>query len=99
KKRWQNDIKLLEKAHNQFEKLIEYANENNQKRINSTKNRMVKTLSQISENNQNEFFDQANEIEDPVMKAAIDDIRRELENMPDDNTETTRGRKNRRRPS
>lgn len=99
KKRWQNDIKLLEKAHNQFEKLIEYANENNQKRINSTKNRMVKTLSQISENNQNEFFDQANEIEDPVMKAAIDDIRRELENMPDDNTESTRGRKNKMRPN
>lgn len=98
-KTWQLDIKKLEKAHKQLKMLCEYINENNQKRVNSTKNRMVKTLSQISEHNQNEFFSHTEEIEDPVMKSAIDDIRRELENMPDDNTETTRGRKNRRRPS
>ena len=98
-KTWQLDIKKLEKAHKQLKMLCEYINENNQKRVNSTKNRMVKTLSQISEHNQNEFFSHTEEIEDPVMKSAIDDIRREIENMPDDSTESTRGRKNRRRPS
>ncbi|MBE3995239.1 hypothetical protein HJ131_22680, partial [Vibrio parahaemolyticus] len=98
-KTWQQDIKKLEKAHKQLKMLCDYINENNHKRVNSTKNRMVKTLSQISEHNQNEFFSHTEEIEDPVMKAAIDDIRKEIENLPEDSTETTRGRKNRRRPN
>lgn len=98
-KTWQLDIKKLEKAHKQLKMLCDYINENNQKRVNSTKNRMVKTLSQISEHNQNEFFSHTEEIEDPVMKAAIDDIRKEIENLPEESTETTRGRKNRRRPN
>jgi hypothetical protein len=99
KKTWQQDIKKLEKAHKQLKSLCEYINENNQKRINSTKNRIVKTLSQISENNQNEFFSHTEEIEDPYTKEILKEIREEIENLPEDNTETTRGRKNRRRPN
>jgi type IV secretory pathway VirD2 relaxase len=81
-KTWQLDIKKLEKAHKQLKSLCEYINENNQKRINSTKNRMVKTLSQISENNQNEFFSHTEEIEDPYTKEILKEIREEIENLP-----------------
>ena len=98
KKAWQNDIKLLEKAHNQLKSLFEYMNEHNQKRINSTKNRMVKTLNQISEHNQNEFFDHTKEIDDMGMKDLIEDIRKEVESIPKDQTETTQGPRRKRRP-
>ena len=99
KKTWQNDIKLLEKAHKQLKSLFEYMNEDNQKRINSTKNRMVKTLNQISEHNQNEFFDHTKEIDDMGMKDLLEEIREDIENMPEKNIKTNNGRKNQNRPN
>jgi hypothetical protein len=78
-KRWQHDIKLLEKAQKQFKSLVDYYNENNQKRINSTKNRMIKNLSKITDENQKVFFDQADEIEDPQLKELMDEVRQGVE--------------------
>lgn len=75
KKRWQYDIDQIKKAHKQFEALIKYANENNHKRMNSSKNRIIKTLDGVSENNINEFLETAKEIQDPQVQELLEEIR------------------------
>jgi hypothetical protein len=79
KQKWQFDLNEIKKAHKQFEALLMYSNENNAKRVKSTKNRIIKTLSKISENNQNEVLDQMSEIEDPAIKELVDGIRKEVD--------------------
>lgn len=101
KQKWAYDLEQIKKAHKQFEALINYSNENNLKRVNSSKNRIIKTLSNVSLNNQNEFLSIADDLQDDSLKSALNDIRKALESSRDDTGTQTKqdGQKVRNRPN
>lgn len=70
KERWKLDREHTERALKQFERLIEYVNQNNEKRIKSTENRIVKTLEKIQ--NKKEVLNMFQEVEDPDLLASIE---------------------------
>lgn len=82
KKRWQYAIeeenKIIQKCFNQFENLIKYSNQQNNKRVLSTQNRIVKSLSEMKEDNQEKVLDLVDETTDPQLKALILEIREKV---------------------
>lgn len=95
KEKWAYDLDQIKKAQKQFESLIQYVNENNAKRILSTKNRIVKSLKNISENNKNEFLDQISQVNDPELQKLKEEIRMAVS---DDTTESLKSNLSSQRP-
>lgn len=85
--------KKINQAHKQFEALIKYSNENNFKRMNSSKNRIIKTLSDVSENNINEFLKTAEEIEDTQVQELLEEIREATKPSQNDTKSGRKGTK------
>lgn len=76
KQRWQLDKELTEKALEQFKRLVDYINKDNQKRINSTENRLVQTISKIS--NKDDLIQIIDQTEDPEVLKSIDNIKNKI---------------------
>lgn len=77
KKKWQLEVEKMNKLFNQMESLVKYSNENNQKRIASTKNRIIKTLDGVSSKIENEFFETVEQFIDKKLKDIVEEIKLE----------------------
>ena len=81
KERWKIDREHTERALKQFERLIEYHNQDNQKRIKSTENRLVNTLNKIKDKEQ--VIDMFEAVEDPELIKSIERMKDRINGTDD----------------
>lgn len=75
----QKESKAIEKVFKQFEKLVDYVNESNEARINSTKNRIKKSMEQLSDENKIRVLDTMDDTLDPSFQETLSDIKSAFE--------------------
>lgn len=79
KKAWQLEKQNVDKAYIQFEKLVDYINDGNTKRQNSTANRIIKTLSKLPSEKANDLIIQFSETEDQEINKMVQQIKDKTE--------------------